>query len=157
MTRDELINLLSDVTTLLGTTLAREVELNESLVSDAADAQREKLDALKAKLAGERLKLQKLNAASKRRRELEKKRQENERGTARSAANESKTSGMVTLRDAAGRTIGIMRVMGPNSTDYFDRTGRLVAREVGEMTYNASGRAVFRGRLGLAALGRLLR
>jgi hypothetical protein len=28
--------------------------------------------------------------------------------------------------------------MGPNSTDYFDRIGKLVVREVGWVTYNAS-------------------
>lgn len=153
MTRDELIELLSDVTSLLGTALAREVELKESLASDAADAQREKLDALKAKLAGERLKLQKLNAASKRRRELEKKRQENERGTARSAANESKNSGMVTLRDGAGRVVGFMRVMGPSRTDFFAASGRLVAREVGGKTYTATGKLAAHDRQGLRVLG----
>lgn len=42
-------------------------------------------------------------------------------------------------------------------TDYFDKTGKLAAREDGEMTYNSAGRAVFSDRLGLAVLGRLLR
>lgn len=156
MTRDELIDLLSDVTSLIGTALAREVELKESFASDAADAQRAKLDALKAKLAGERLKLQKLNAASKRRRELEKKRHENERQTARSAANESKNTGMVTLRDGAGRVVGFMRVMGPNRTDFFDRTGKLVAREIGGKTYFTSGKLASPDRQGLRVLGQHL-
>lgn len=87
MTRDELIELISDVTSLLGTALAKEVELKESLAGASVESQRLKIDATKAKLAGERLKLQKLNAASKRRRELEKKRHENERHTASSAVN----------------------------------------------------------------------
>lgn len=142
MTRDELTDLISGVTTLLGTALAREVELKESIASDAADSQRAKLDALKAKLAAERAKLQKLNAASKRKKELEKLRQ-----------TEGRSGGTVTLRDSSGRTIGFVRVMGPNRTDFFDRTGKLVAREVGNTTFSASGRAVYRGKLGLVALG----
>lgn len=157
MTRDELIELLSDVTSLLGTALAREVELKESLASDAADSQRAKLDALKAKLAGERLKLQKLNAASKRRRELEKKRQENQRQTARSAANESKTlQRRVQLLNGQGRVIGWLHNESNGKVTVYDAKGRLVARELNCITLDRTGRFVGRGRQGLVALGRTL-
>lgn len=144
MTRDELIDLLSDVTTLLGTALAREVDLKESLASDAADSQRAKLDALKAKLAAERAKLQKLNAASKRKRELKKLRQ-----------TEGRSGGTVTLRDGGGRVVGFMRVMGPHRTDFLDRTGKLVAREIGGKTYTASGKLAAHDRQGLRVLGQV--
>lgn len=157
MTRDELIDLLSAVTTLLGTALAREVELKESLANDAAASQREKLDALKAKLAGERLKLQKLNAASKRRRELEKKRQENERGTARSAANESKSSlRRIQLLNGQGKLIGWLHKEANGKVTVYDAKGRLVARELNGITLDRTGRFVGRGRQGLVVLGRAL-
>lgn len=147
MTQDELIDLISNVTNLLGTALAQHVELTESISGAGVESQKLKLDALKAKLAGEKLKLAKLKDAAKRKKNLKKVQQ-----------TESKTDGMVTLRDGAGRVVGFMRVMGPNRTDYFAASGRLVAREVGELTYSArTGRVAFRGRLGLAVLGRLLR
>jgi hypothetical protein len=46
-----------------------------------------------------------------------------------------------------------MVLLWKGRTDYFDRTGKLVAREVGGMTYS-NGKALFRGRLGLLALGK---
>lgn len=144
MTRDELIELISDVTTLLGTALAQHVELTESIDGAGVESQKLKLDALKAKLAGEKLKLSKLKDAAKRKRDLKKVQQ-----------TESKTGGMVTLRDATGRTIGFMRIMGPNRTDFFSASGRLVAREVGDITY-ANGKAAYRGKLGLVALGQMV-
>jgi hypothetical protein len=156
MTRDELIELISDVTVMLGTALAQHVELTESIEGAGVESQRLKLDALKAKLAGEKLKLAKLKDAAKRKRELEKLRHDNERLTARSAANEGKNSGMVTLRAASGRCIGYMRVMGKDQTDFFSASGKLVAREVGGVTYS-NGKAVYRGKLGLVVLGQSLR
>jgi hypothetical protein len=74
LTRDELISIVSDVTTLLGQILAMHVDLQESLVGGGAGVERQKmkLNALKARLAGEKLKLDKLNAAAKRKKELEK-------------------------------------------------------------------------------------
>ncbi len=105
MTRDELIDLLSDVTTLLGTALAREVELKESIAGAGVDSQQLKIDATKAKLAGERLKLTKLRDAAKRKRELEQYRRENETSAASPAVDEGNNSGMVTLRNAAGRVV----------------------------------------------------
>lgn len=153
MTRDELLDLISDVTTLLGTALVQHVELTESIAGAGVESQRLKLDALKARMADEKLKLARLKDAAKRKRELEKLRHSNERQTWRSAANESKNTGMVTLRVASGRVVGYMRVTGKDRTDFFDRTGKLVAREVGGVTYNRRGRAIFRGHLGLIALG----
>lgn len=156
MTRDELIDLLSDVTSLLGTALAREVELKESLTGAGVESQRLKLDGLKAKLAGERLKLAKLKDAAKRKGELEKLRHDNDRSAARPTMNEAKNTGMVTLRAASGRVVGYMRKHGPNRTDYFDRTGKLAAREVGGVTYDGRGKMVYRGKMGLAVLGQVL-
>jgi hypothetical protein len=158
MTRDDLIELISDVTSLLGTALAQHVDLTESISPQqgaGVESQRLKLDALKARLADEKLKLAKLKDAAKRKRELERLRHDHERQTARSAANEGKNSGMVTLRAANGRVIGYMRVMGKDQTDFFSASGKLVAREVGGVTYS-NGKAVYRGRLGLVVLGQVL-
>jgi hypothetical protein len=146
MTRDELIELISDATTLLGTALAQHVDLTESISGAGVEAQTLKLDTLKSQLADEKLKLAKLKDAAKRKKELEKLRQ-----------TEGKSGGIVTLRDASGRTIGFVRVMGPNRTDYFDRKGKLVAREVGGVTYDGQGKMVYRGKLGLVVLGKSLK
>ena len=156
MTPDELIELLSDVTTLLGTALAREVELKESLAGAGVESQRLKLDALKAKLADEKLKLSKLKSAAQRKKELEKANQ-HQPSASRPTANESKRTGMVTLRDAAGRVVGFMRQLGPNRTDFFDRTGKLVAREVGGKTYTGTGKLAAHDRQGLRVLGQSLK
>ena len=156
MTEDELIEIISAVTTLLGTALAQHVELSESLLSGGAgvESQKLKLDAMKARLADEKSKLAKLKDAAKRRRELDKANERSGRpGT--SATNESKNSGMVTLRAASGRVIGYMRATGKDRADFFSASGKLVAREVGGMTYS-NGKGVYRGRLGLVALGRSL-
>lgn len=158
MSRDELIELLSDVTSLVGTALAREVELRESIADAGATAQRLKLDALKAKLAGERLKLQKLNAAAKRRRELEKKRGEQDRRTSRSAVNEApQSSRRIQLFDRSGRLLGWLHGEQNGRITLYDSKGRVVARESGGLTLDAKGKVVLRGRGGgLVALGRYL-
>ena len=140
MTRDDLIEILSDVTTLLGDALTKYVDLNENIIGQSAgvDAQSKKLDLLKARLAGEKLKLSKLKDAAKRRRELEKANQHE--APARRPANESKNSGTVYLRDGASRVIGFMRMLGKGRTDFFSASGQLVAREVNGKTYTPSGK-----------------
>lgn len=64
---------------------------------------------------------------------------------------------MVTLRAASGRVVGYMRATGKDRADYFDQTGKLVAREVGGVTYDGQGKMVYRGKLGLVVLGSSLR
>lgn len=153
MTEDELIDIISDVTTLLGTALAQCVELNES-VGAGVESQSLKLDALKARMADEKLKLAKLKDAAKRRRDLTKANQ-HKPSASRPTANESKSSsGMLTLRDAAGKVVGYVRVL-KDQTEYFSRTGKLVAREIGGATYDFSrgGRLASRDRQGLRVLG----
>jgi hypothetical protein len=149
MTRDELIELISDMTSLLGTALAREIELNESIAGAGVESQKLKLDSLKARLAGEKLKLAKLKDAAKRKKDLEKANQH------RTTANEGKSqSGMLTLRDATGKVVGFVRVMR-DRTEYFSPSGKLVAREIGGMTYDFSrgGRLASRDRQGMRVLG----
>ena len=155
MTQDELIAVISDVTTLLGSALAQHVDLTETISTQqgaGVESQRLKLDALKARLADEKLKLAKLKDAADRKRELEKLRHDNDRSAARPTTNESKNTGMVTLRATSGKIVGYSRTTGKNQTDFYDRTGKLVAREVGNFTYS-NGKAVYRGNLGLLVLG----
>jgi hypothetical protein len=48
------------------------------------------------------------------------------------------------------------RLKGKDQNDFFSASGKLVAREVGNLTY-ANGKAVYRGRLGLVVLGQDLK
>lgn len=156
MSRDELIDLLSDVTTLVGTAVAKEIELKESLAGAGIATQSEKLESLKAKLGVERVKLAKLRDAAKRKRDLEKIRSTMSGRPPRSAANESKSSGTLTLRDGAGKVVGFVRTQGPNRTEIFSAKGKLVARETNGKTYYATGRPAGDGRQGLRVLGQTM-
>ena len=122
MTRDDLIEILSDVTMLLGDALTKYVDLNESIADAGIEAQALTLDALQARKADEKLKLTKLKDATRRRRELEK---ANQHGApAKRPANESRTSGTVYLRDGASRVIGVMHMLGKGRTDYLYPSAR---------------------------------
>lgn len=88
ISQDELIQIISDVTTLLGHSLARHIELNEKLIGSGAgvEAQQRKLRLLKTKLAHEKARLAKLKGVAKRKKELEKSNKQHGRQAARSAA-----------------------------------------------------------------------
>lgn len=153
MTRDELIELISDVTAMLGTALAQHVELTESISTQqgaGVESQRLKLDALKSRVADEKLKLAKLKDAAMRKRELEKL---NRRG-AWHPANESKsTPSMLSLHDQRGRLIGYIQQAGSNRINILDRKGRVVARQWDKKTFTGSGAFAGRGNQGLRLLG----
>jgi hypothetical protein len=149
---DELAAILDDICATIGELLVTNAQLKESMVDDAAtDAAKEKLDRLKQDTLAAKGKLADIKQRQQRKHELEKIRKDHER----ERTTEGKNSGMVTLRAANGRCIGYMRVMGKEQTDFFSASGKLVAREVGNVTY-ANGKAVFRGRLGLVVLGKAL-
>lgn len=150
MNEDELIDIISDVTTLLGAALAQYIELNESIAGAGVESQKLKVDALKARMADEKLRLAKLKDAAKRKTELQKL---SAPSAWRPTANESKSSsGMLTLRDAAGKVVGYVRVL-KNRTEYFSPAGKLVAREIGGATYDGRGRLASRDRQGMRVLG----
>ena len=71
MTENELNDIISDVTSLLGQCLAQHVALREGLEGAGMESQQLKMDALKARLAKEKLKLAKLKHAAKRKKALE--------------------------------------------------------------------------------------
>jgi chemotaxis response regulator CheB len=63
----------------------------------------------------------------------------------------------LTLRDGAGKVIGYMRIYR-EKTDFFSRTGKFVAREIGDhATYLVSGKLAARDRQGMRVLGQSLR
>jgi hypothetical protein len=145
----ELGDLLDDICASIGEILVSHAQLTEGLVDDAAtDTAKEKVERLKQKTADAKQQLEKLRDAQRRKREL--------LTLNKATQNESRDSGMVTFRNGAGKVVGYMRAMGPNRTDYFFRSGKLVAREIGGMTYDAEGKAVYQGKLGLVVLGHLL-
>lgn len=152
MSDDELIDIISDVTTLLGDTLAQHVELTESLSSQGVESQKQKLDSLKAKLAGEKLKLAKLKDAANRKKELQKL---STSSATRPTTNEAKSSaGRIQLLNGQGRLIGWIHSEPNGKVTVYDAKGRLVARELNGITLDRTGRFVGRGRQGLVILGR---
>lgn len=159
LSQDELIQIISDVTTLLGQALAQHVALNESLLGAGAgvEAQQRKLDLLKTKLAGEKAKLAKLKDAAKRKKDLEKSNKQHDRPPARAAANESKCKlGRVALLNNQGRWIGFVETLAGGRVNVYDAKGRIVARELAGLTVDRTGRMAGRGKLGLVVLGRSL-
>lgn len=153
----ELADILDDIVASIGEILVTHAELTESMVDDTATSTAAaSLERLKKRTDAAKKKLADLKDRQQHKREVERRRKESERAAWRPPANEGKGSGMLTLRTSTGRVIGFMRVMCKNQTDFFSASGKLVAREVGEMTY-ANGKAVYRGRLGLVVLGQTIR
>ena len=157
MNEDELIDIISDVTTLLGTALAQHVELTESISAGAGvESQKLKLDALKARMDHEKLKLAKLKDAAKRKKELAKANQ-HQPSASRPTANEGKSpAGRIQLLNGQGRLIGWLTNESNGKVTVYDAKGRLVARELAGITLDRSGRWAGRGRQGLVVLGRRL-
>jgi hypothetical protein len=154
LSQSELLDLIDDVNVMVAQVIASFAELNESMVDDVATATaKERVAKLKQKTDHAKQQLADLRDRQRHRQEIERRRKENERERNKTAKNEGRNGGMVTLRAASGRVIGYMRVMGPNQTDFYDRTGKLVAREIGNLTYDGRGRVAFRGRLGLVVVG----
>ncbi|MBP9913728.1 MAG: hypothetical protein KBF26_10015 [Opitutaceae bacterium] len=154
MNEDELIDIISDVTTLLGAALAQYIELNESIAGAGVESQRLKVDALKTRMAGEKLKLAKLKDAAKRKKELQKL---SASSATRPTTNESKSpADRIQLLNGQGRLIGWLHNETNGKVTVYDAKGRLVARELAGITLDRTGRFVGRGRQGLVVLGRRL-
>ena len=152
MNEDELIDIISDVTTLLGTALAQYVELNESIASAGVESQKLKVDALKARMADEKFKLEKLKDAVNRKKELQKL---STSSASSPTANESKSpAGSIQLLNGQGRLIGWLHSESNGKVTVYDAKGRLVARELAGITLDRTGRFVGRDKQGLVALGK---
>lgn len=157
LTQDELIDVCSEVTTMLGAILARHVELNESLIgNEATDTAKKKLESLRQQTADAKAELQKLWYAQRRKRELEKIRDDHAR------EREEQTEGKATQRtiqllDGHGRLIGRLRIEPNGDVTVYDSRGKLVSRELKNLTFDRSGRFRGRGKQGLVVLGQTLR
>jgi hypothetical protein len=154
---DELAAILDDICATIGELLVTNAQLKESMVDDAAtDAAREKLDRLRKDTLVAKEKLADIKQRQQHKKELARQRQEHERETKTKQTEGKTSSGMLTLRDAAGKVVGYVRVM-KNRTEYFSPTGKLVAREIGGATYDGRGRLASRDRQGMRVLGQSVR
>lgn len=157
LSRDEVLALVDEVNVAVAEVIANFAQLKEGMVDKAlTDAAKEKVEQLKQDALAAKERLADLKDRQRHKREVEQTRKEHERERSKAQQTEGKNSGMVTLRAASGRVVGYMRAMGRDRTDFFSASGKLVAREVGNVTYS-NGKAVYRGRLGLLALGQSLR
>ena len=157
LSRDEVLALVDEVNVAVAEVIANFAQLKEGMVDKAlTDAAKEKVERLKQDTLVAKERLSDLKDRQRHKREVEQTRKEHERERSKTQQTEGKNSGMVTLRAVSGRVVGYMRVMSKDQTDYFSASGKLVSREVGNLTY-ASGKAVYRGRLGLLALCQSLR
>ena len=157
LSRDEVLALVDEVNVAVAEVIANFAQLKEGMVDKAlTDTAKEKVDRLKQDTLAAKERLSVLKDRQRHKREMERQRKEHERERSKAQQTEGKNSGMVTLRAASGRVVGYMRAMGRDRTDFFSASGKLVAREVGNVTYS-NGKAVYRGRLGLLALGQSLR
>ena len=127
-------------------------------VGAATDAAKEKLARLKQDTLAAKETLADLKQRQRHKAELQRQRKEHEQESKTKQTEGRTSSGMLTLRDAAGKVVGYVRVM-KDRTEYFSRTGKLVAREIGGATYDFSrgGRLASRDRQGLRVLGQSLR
>jgi hypothetical protein len=152
ISRDEISEILSQTTTLLGQLLATMNELREDTIYQRqASAQQAKVDRIKRELDDEREQIKRLRYRQQVKRELERSRKERE--SHRQHEGRGGGSGLVALRNARGQLIGWLRPDGQDRLEVLDSKGRLVAREIRGITLNAGGRLVGHGRLGLAVLG----
>jgi Ni,Fe-hydrogenase I large subunit len=154
MTEEEVIDLISDITSMLGTALAQHVKLYESIAGAGVESQKLKLDALKARMGEEKLKLAKLKDTAKRKKELAKANQ-HKPSAARPTVKESKQS-RIALHNGKGRLIGWLHSESNGKVTVYDAKGRLVARELAGITLDRTGRWVGPGKQGLVVLGQRL-
>lgn len=156
LSHSEILSLVDEVNVAVAEAILNYASLTEGMIGDAAtDAAKAKVERLKLKTDDAKKRLADLKDRQRHKKELARQRQEHEREK-KQRQTEGKNSGMVTLRAASGRVIGYMRVVNKDQTDFFSSSGKLVSREVGNLTY-ASGKAVYRGRLGLLLLGAEIR
>jgi len=159
LTKDELIEICSAVTTMLGSILAKHVELNEGLIDQfATDAAEQKVDRLKQQTADAKEQLQKLRDLAARKRQLFKIRNDHEREVSKPKQTEGKsTQSRVALLNGKGKWIGWIESLANGNVNIYDARGRIVARELSGITLDRTGRFVGRGKQGLVVRGQSLK
>jgi hypothetical protein len=151
---DENSDSSSRTATVFRQLLAMLSELRESSMQQReAGAQQDKIDRIKRELEDEKEQLKTLRRRQQHKRELEQLRKQRQKP---SQLEEKAADGMISLRNARGQIIGWVQATGADRVNILDSRGRLVAREVSQMTLDRSGRLVGRGKLGLVVLGREL-
>lgn len=148
---DEINDILSQTTTLLGQLLATAGELREDMLYQRqVDAQQAKVDRIKRDLEDEKQQMKRLRHRQQHKREVDRNRKE--RNKHRQTEGRG-AAGLVALRNARGQLIGWLQAAGMDRVNVLDSGGRLVAREINGLTVRSNGRLVGHGRLGLAVLG----
>jgi hypothetical protein len=157
LTKNNLVEICSEVTSMLGDILAQHVELNEGVIDDVAmDTAQNTVARLKKQTDDAKEQLQKIKQAQRRRRELEKLRSDHEREANKREQNESKTTQRtIQLLDSHGHLIGKLMVAPSGDVSVYDSKGKFISREVGNGTCDRSGK-FRRGRQALVLLGQSL-
>jgi hypothetical protein len=151
ITDDELLDLIEDITVSLGQILLTHRELTEGLLDDGPTIRsQQKIEDLKKKLEGEKIRLAKSRRSQQRKRELEKVRDDHDT----QVQSESKTT---PVQNQSGKVIGWMQVVGPNRIHFLDHRGQVIGRFINGQTYDHRGRVVGLGNQGLRVLGQILR
>jgi hypothetical protein len=148
LTKDEILDLLDDITSAVGKILAKQRLISEdSLARQYVIDSQKKIEAIKTKLANEKDKQAKLKAVEKRKKQLEKLRTHNRRKTKVTEAKHP-----VRITNIRGVTIGWTRPLSNGTTVVTKPNGTLVAIQRRNKTYDAKGRYVGEGEQGACLL-----
>ena len=142
---DELLAVIEDVTLMLGQVLLKHRQLAEGIIDkNNAERAKQKIDALKQRMADEKERLAKIRSAQQRKRELEKIRKDHERPVKEDVA---------AIRNQKGKVLGWVQSVGKGRSNILNSKGVVVARHVNGVTLD--GKGVFRGqgRQGMRFLG----
>jgi hypothetical protein len=144
LTKDELIDLLDEITSAIGQILASQSTISEDSLSRkyVLDSQK-KIESIKDKLAKEKEKQANLKATQKRKEYLEKIRNQNQ---IRKRVSEGKQ--LVRITNSRGVTVGWSKTLGNGDTVITRPNGSIVAFQRGNKTYDAKGSYVGDGHQG---------
>tara|TARA_R110002111_G_scaffold15707_4_gene40864 strand:+ start:88 stop:555 length:468 start_codon:yes stop_codon:yes gene_type:complete len=147
---------MRDYGLLLRVILSKHFVVSESMLDDlATKTAKKKVERLKRDTQAAKDHYSDMKDRQRHRKEIEQKRKGHEQRRGKSRQSESKSSGIIYLKNAKGQVIGFRRNYGPNRTDYFGAKGELVAREVGGITYDFTngGRVAAWDRQGMRVVG----
>lgn len=153
----ELNALLDEITAAIGEILATHSQLQLESISTlgGTDGYNKKLDSLKKQTELVKDRLKKHREAVKRQQGLDRIRKKNSQTERRGTGYKiSESAGMKTLLGSKGQLIGRVRSMGRGRADFLSPSGRVVARETPDGTWDVvQNKKVSRQRMGMAVLG----
>jgi hypothetical protein len=155
----ELADLVGQICSAVGEIIVTNCQLTEGLIDDVAtDTAKKKLASFRQQTAGAKAQLQKLRDAQRRKRDLTKIRDDHERQADKAEQTEGQASQRtIQLLDGHGRLIGRLKVEPSGDVLIYDSRGKLVSRELNNLTFDRTGRFRGRGKQGLVVLGQTLR